>query len=80
MIKIRLIEIELEHYVSTEDHHIRREEGYTPNGNQFGGRWVLRDKDFVYIDHDQYRHDLMARHGFDDMPITLKQHLEEQFA
>ena len=27
----------------------------------FGGRWVLRDVDGGYIDHDQYRHDMQAR-------------------
>lgn len=35
----------------------------TPNGNPMGGRWVLRDVNGVFIDFDQYRHDLMERHG-----------------
>jgi len=41
---------------------MRREyEGLSPNGNPFGGNWVLRS-DGVYMDHDQYRYDLAARH------------------
>jgi hypothetical protein len=40
---------------------IKREEGLTPNGNQIGNRWVLRDEAGEWIDCDQYRYDLMAR-------------------
>ena len=60
-----LVEVDYEHYRSSEGHHLRREEtGETPNGNPLSGWWVLRDKDFNYIDHDQFRHDLMEQHGF----------------
>lgn len=34
----------------------------TPNGNVMGGRWVLRDVNGIFIDFDNYRHDLMERH------------------
>ena len=33
----------------------------TPNGNPIGGRWVLRDVNGIFIDFDQYSHDLMER-------------------
>lgn len=41
----------------------RETKGVSPSGNPFDGRWVLRDKDGVYIDHDQYRHDVIERHS-----------------
>lgn len=76
-----LVEVEPEHYRSAEGHHIRREdEGLSPGGNRFGGCWVLRDRDFKYIDHDQFRHDLMERHGFNTTTKTLKQFLREALA
>ena len=43
---------------------MRRERGLTPNGNPVGGRWVLRNQNGEYVDVDQYRYDLVARHGF----------------
>lgn len=74
-----LVEVEHEHYRSAEGHHLRREEhGVSPNGNPFAGRWVLRDKDFKYIDHDQFRHDLMEHHGF--VVKSLKEFLREALA
>jgi hypothetical protein len=39
---------------------LEREHGKSPNGNDFGGVWVLR-VDGEYIDHDQYRSDLCER-------------------
>lgn len=52
-------------YYSADGHVMQREyEGVTENGNPFGGRWVLRDKDGTFIGVDQYRHDLAPRHGF----------------
>jgi len=42
----------------------REYEGVTPNGNPFGGRWVLR-RDGEYVDVDQYRYDLAPRHGLE---------------
>lgn len=41
----------------------RREHGKTPQGNELNGRWVLRDSEGNWIDHDQYRSDLFSRHG-----------------
>jgi hypothetical protein len=58
----------------------REPEGESPNGNRFAGRWVLRDKDGNYLDHDQYRHDMMERHGFDDNAMTIAEYLAEEFA
>lgn len=40
---------------------LMREYGRTPNGNQFGGRWVLRDRLGQVVDFDQYRSDLAER-------------------
>jgi hypothetical protein len=40
---------------------MQREWGKTPNGNMFGGSWVLRGPDGQYIDHDAYRSDLTER-------------------
>jgi hypothetical protein len=92
MTKIRLVHIEGPmdprgwpltdgKYVSTDGHTIEREStGETPNGNRFAGRWVLRDQNGDYLDHDQYRHDLMERHHFDDNAITLAEYLAEEFA
>lgn len=33
----------------------QREDGTAPNGNQMGGRWVLRNSSGDYLDHDRYR-------------------------
>ena len=57
--------VENQHYEGRIDDSVvtlMREEGETPNGNQFAGRWVLRI-DGEYIDHDQYRYDLAAAHN-----------------
>lgn len=43
---------------------MRREHGKTPNGNSINGRWVLRDAAEGWVDFEQYRFDLMERHGF----------------
>ena len=39
----------------------REYDGTSPNGNPFNGRWVARTDDGAYIDHDQYRNDLIPR-------------------
>jgi hypothetical protein len=40
-----------------------REYGKAPNGwTEFGGRWVVRDAAFAYVDHDKYRGDLEDRY------------------
>jgi hypothetical protein len=49
-------------YISECGFSMRREKGNTPNGNSFNNFWVLR-KEGQYIDHDQYRNDLVERHG-----------------
>lgn len=53
-----------DNYIGDGDYRMQREYGLTPNGNSIGGRWVLRGPDAEWIDCDQYRHDLLARHGF----------------
>lgn len=53
-----------DNYIGDGDCRMQREHGLTPNGNSIGGRWVLRGPDAEWIDCDQYRHDLLARHGF----------------
>ena len=57
--------VEDQHYEGQADDSavtLMREHGKSPNGNPFGGRWVLR-VDGVYIDHDQYRTDLAERYN-----------------
>lgn len=42
----------------------RREHGQIPVYDypiDFNGRWVVRDRNGKYIDHDKYRHDLASR-------------------
>lgn len=51
-------------YVSDDGYVVRREHGKTPNGNELGGRWVLREITGRFIDYDQYRNDLAERHGY----------------
>jgi hypothetical protein len=53
-----------DNYIGDDDYRMQREYGLTPNGNSIGGRWVLRGPEAEWIDCDQYRHDLLARHGF----------------
>lgn len=40
---------------------MEREFGMTPNNNDMGGKWVLRDKNGAMVDFDQYRTDLAER-------------------
>ena len=54
-----------DNYIGDGDFRMQREYGLTPNGNCVGGRWVLRGPKTEWIDCDQYRHDLLARHGFE---------------
>lgn len=42
---------------------MRRENGMLPNDIPANNRWVLRDENGKYIDHDRYRNDLLDRHG-----------------
>lgn len=52
-------------YRSDCGHTLRRERaGNTPNGNAFGGRWVLRSPDGLLIDFGVYRNDLCERNNF----------------
>ena len=60
-----LIEVSEGKYES-ENYVMQREfEGKSPNGNNFGGFWVLRKKNGEYIGYGQYRYDLAPRHGLD---------------
>jgi hypothetical protein len=52
------------HYESLGGWAMRREEGFTPNGNPVGHRWVLRDGFGTFVDVDKYRHDLAERNDF----------------
>lgn len=45
-------------YIINRDWH-----GLTPQGNPMGGRWVLKDLDGKYLDHDRYRNDLFERNS-----------------
>ena len=54
-----------ENYIGDGYYRMQREYGITPNGNNIGGRWVLRGPESKWIDCDQYRYDLLARHGFE---------------
>lgn len=51
--------------IGNDGYRMQREYGETPNGNPIGGRWVLRGPNAEWVDVDQYRHDLLARHGFE---------------
>lgn len=49
-------------------HTMRREHvGESPNGNPFGGSWVLRDPSGAFVDYDRYRHDIIPRHRLADI-------------
>lgn len=54
-----------DNYVGDDNYRMQREYGFTPNGNSLGGKWVLRGPEGEWIDFDKYRHDLLARHGFE---------------
>lgn len=47
---------------NSDSYAAQREQGTTPNGNPMAGRWVLRNLQGEYIDHDKYRHDLFSRY------------------
>lgn len=51
-------------YLGDAGYRMQREYGLTPNGNDLGGFWVLRGPRGEWIDYDQYRFDLLQRHGF----------------
>lgn len=54
-------------YVAVDDSGYtmsRDYDGLTPNGNKLNGRWVLWQRG-KFIDFDQFRYDLAARHNLD---------------
>lgn len=51
---------------------MRREYGLTPNGNKMNGMWVVRDCSGSYVDHDQYRNDLIERNKLKPMPEEVE--------
>lgn len=51
------------YYLSEGAGTVKREYGLTPNGNAICGNWVYRNEAGVFIDFDQYRHDLFERHN-----------------
>lgn len=58
-----LTQINATRYVTTDGHVMQREMGKSPNGNEFDNRWVLRDPQGCYLDHDRYSNDLAERHN-----------------
>jgi len=56
-------------YKSKCGYVMEREHGRTPNGNQMGGRWVLRNPQGEMIGFDQYRHDLAEIHNLELQPM-----------
>lgn len=56
-------EVEPDVYQAENGFTARREDGFTPNGNPVGWRWVLRDASGAWVDHNQYMHDLFEHHG-----------------
>lgn len=49
-------------YVWANDWSMRREVGgITPNGNETGHFWVLRNPRGEFVDYDQYRFDIAPR-------------------
>ena len=48
-------------YSSKDGFVMKREYGTLRNGNDIGGRWVLRDSQGEMLAVDQYRHDLADR-------------------
>lgn len=56
-------EVEPDVYRAANGFSARREDGFTPNGNHVGQRWVLRDANGSWVDVNQYRHDLFEHHG-----------------
>jgi hypothetical protein len=61
--KVLLTQESRDSYRAADGRTMQREYGETPEGNPLGGRWVLRDVQGGWIDFDQYRHDMMERHG-----------------
>ena len=66
MSKRIMVETETDRKYFSEDFWmLRREFGRTPNGNEIGGRWVLRDEKGEWVDFDKYRHDLAERNNIE---------------
>lgn len=66
-------EVSDQEYQSDCGKTLRREDGLTPNGNPINGKWVLRNEDGVFVDFDQYRHDLASHHGLNLNSDRLEQ-------
>jgi hypothetical protein len=60
--QIQMQQVNDDRYESPTGHVMAREYGETPNGNNFGGRWVLRENGLL-IDFDQYSNDLAERYS-----------------
>jgi len=61
--QIKVMSTTDEVYSFDDGRSARRENGLTPNGNPIADRWVLRSESGVFLDFDQYRHDLFERNG-----------------
>jgi hypothetical protein len=53
--------IDDDQYKHDDGSTVQREYGKTPEGNDFNGRWVFRNKDGEIIDFNKYRSDLCSK-------------------
>ncbi|MCY1284748.1 hypothetical protein D9M68_19640 [compost metagenome] len=52
-----------ERIYQNKQHVIAREFGLAPNGEMFGGQWVVRNvKTGEYLEHSAYRHDMIEKY------------------
>ena len=65
MSKIQMKRVSDNEFNSDSGLILKREYGKTPNGNNVGGRWVLRSSDGNWIDMDMYSNDLADRNNLD---------------
>ena len=63
MSRIMMMNKAADRYESLCGRVMKREHGKTPNGNDLGGFWVLRDPAGKMIDYDQFRLDLAERNN-----------------
>jgi hypothetical protein len=64
-IKIALKEVDDRRYRSDAGHVLAREDVVDANENRWFGVWVYRTPDGAFVDKDQYRYDLIARHNLE---------------
>nr|OQX98428.1 MAG: hypothetical protein B6I27_02635 [Erwiniaceae bacterium 4572_131] len=57
---------------------LQKEYGKTPNGIKLNGRWVLRDKDNIFIDFDMYVNALAERNNLELINLLTINPTKEQ--